>query len=397
MEFASGNPVYQLDLWMTGEDECKRLLREASNVADFILIEGVMGLFDGTPSTASLAKAFALPVVGILNAGALAQTIHAISHGLATYDPDLHYVGSVANSVASERHAAMIRDSSSACKVPLLGCIMRAEQSTLPARHLGLVQASEIRDLEEVLRHGARQVSATELPQAFKETTFEDSIAESEGEGWLKNVSIAIARDAAFSFIYNANIDVLKHMGATLTFFSPLNDESLPEADCVYIPGGYPELHLEKLAVNTSMIAALKKHNASGKHIYAECGGLMYLLTEIVDAQGTTRQMLNLLPGIAVMQKRLKSLGYQQLTIGSEMLRGHTFHYSESDIKVSPFLTSDRPRNEGAGEALYRVPGIYASYTHFYFPSNLRIAKALLTGGSLSDNSPTAAAHQFSS
>lgn len=382
---------------MTGEEECARLLRQAASVADFILIEGVMGLFDGIPSTASLAKTFALPVVGILNAGALAQTIHAISHGLATYDPELNYVGSIANSVASERHAAMIRDSSASCKVPLLGCIMRADQSTLPARHLGLVQASEIRDLEQVLQHGARQVSATALPQAFEDITFETSSPELEGEGWLKNVNIAIARDAAFSFIYNANIDALKHMGATLTFFSPLDDRSLPEADCVYIPGGYPELHLEKLAANTPMIAALKKHNARGKHIYAECGGLMYLLTEIVDAHGTAQQMLNLLPGTAVMQKRLQSLGYQQLVIGSEILRGHTFHYSESDIKVSPFLMAHRPRNEGAGEALYRAPGIYASYTHFYFPSNLRIAKALLTGGSLSDSAPAAAANQFSS
>lgn len=380
---------------MTGEEECARLLQEAAGVADFILIEGVMGLFDGIPSTAELAKTFALPVVGILNAGALAQTIHAISHGLASYDSELNYVGSVANSVASERHAAMIRDSSATGKVPFLGCIMRAEQSTLPARHLGLVQASEIGDLEQVLQHGASQVSATSLPQAFKDITFENSSPELEGEGWLKNMRIAIARDAAFSFIYNANIDAMQHMGATLIFFSPLTDESLPEADCVYIPGGYPELHLEKLAANSAMLAALKEHNASGKHIYAECGGLMYLLTEIVDAQGKGQQMLNLLPGTAVMQKRLQSLGYQQLVIGSQTLRGHTFHYSASNIKVAPHLVASRPGLEGAGEALYRAPGIYASYTHFYFPSNLRLAKALLTGGHLSEARTTAAArHQ---
>lgn len=388
LERASGNTVYQLDLWMVGEEQCRELLNEAAMHADFILVEGVMGLFDGEPSTADLAKTFGLPVVGVINAQSLAQTIHAVSYGLANFDTDLHYAGTVANCVASVRHAEMIEKSSlRRPEIPFLGNIMRRDEATLPSRHLGLVTANELHDLDKALCCGAEEVAKTKLEHAAIDVYYpQPASTTTRPEPLLKNFSIAVARDDAFAFVYNANVDWLRRMGAQVTFFSPLKDTSIPEADCIYLPGGYPELHLKKLAGNEQMNLCIKRHHSKGKHIYAECGGMMYLLTEICGTDGRAEPGLDILSGTSVMQKKLQSLGYQELKVSKGSLRGHTFHYSTSELSVQPYTFARRPLDQSKSEAIYRTDGVYASYVHFYFESNPAAAVALLTGQDLELN-----------
>ncbi len=189
---------------------------------------------------------------------------------------------------------------------------------------------------------------------------------------------IAIARDAAFGFIYPANLNLLREMGAILSFFSPLTDTDLPECDALWLPGGYPELHLEKLASNTAMLAAIQRHHGKDKPILAECGGMLYGLEELADGHGKSAAMAGILPGRAEMQPRLSALGLQQVSLAQGKLRGHTFHYSSltTDLEAHAIATSP---HGGHGENIYRVGNLTGSYLHFYFPSNPVGVAALLT------------------
>lgn len=373
LEVASAQPVYQLDLWMVGEDCCRRLLAEAAASADIILVEGVMGLFDGVPSSADLAKRFSLPVVGIVNAGSMAQTVHAIAHGLAYYDPALNYVGTVANCVATQRHAQMIAEHAAAAP-PYLGGLMRSASLTIPSRHLGLQDACELPDLETLLKAGAELVAATGLPtaaQPVNESFLEDKATFGAVGQPLAGLTIAVARDHAFSFLYQANLDFLERAGAALSYFSPLADSNLPACDALYLPGGYPELHLSELSLNQSMKESIRAHEASGKAIYAECGGMLYLLEELVDGSGQQAAMVGLLNGKAALGKKL-TLGYQQFELYDGVIRGHTFHYSQAQVEAEVISRARHPYSDGAdnsGEPMYRQGNLTASYVHLYFPS----------------------------
>ena len=375
LERASGNPVYTLDLWMVGEQACRRLLYEAAETADIILIEGVMGLFDGTPSSADLAKKLGVPVLLVINAAAMAQTFAAVAAGLMNFDPELRFYGVLANQVASERHEEMLREKLPA-SVSYRGKLPKVEAMGLKSRHLGLVQAMEVADLDARLAQTAELMGATLATEMPAPVRF---AAEETGPvaDLLKGVRIAIARDAAFSFLYQANVDVLRAMGAELEFFSPLKDEKLPEADALYLPGGYPELHLQELGNNRPLKEALQRFLAQGKRIYAECGGMLYLLDSLTDQEGRHAEMAGLLPGDAVLGKKISGLGHQELTLADATLRGHTFHYSTSDIKFEPVAYAKRRFGSRPGEAVYRKGTLTASYLHLYFPSNLEAAARL--------------------
>jgi len=372
---ASGNPVYQLDLWMVGEAHCKQLLYQAAGEADIILVEGVMGLFDGNPSSADLAQRFGLPVLGVINASAMAQTFGAVALGLASYRPELTFAGVFANGVASVGHGKMLMESLPA-GIRWLGGMARTADFTLPERHLGLLQAGEIADLDGRLDAAAASIAsngASDLPPpvAFhpvEQTPFANSLA---------GLRIAIARDHAFGFLYQANLDLLKEMGAELRFFSPLHDAAIPEADSLYLPGGYPELHLSTLAGNTSMKQSLRQFFESGKPILAECGGMMCLFDTLTDKQGNSGEMAGLLPGKVVMQQKLAGLGSQSVILPEGELRGHTFHYSKTDTRLTPIAHGQPQRHGSIGEAVYRQGRLTTSYLHLYFPSNPAVAASL--------------------
>ena len=376
LEQASGRPVYQLDLWMGGEAHCRQLLHQAAAEADLILIEGVMGLFDGTTSSADLAELFGIPVLAVIDATAMAQTFGALAHGLAHYRPGLPFAGVIANRVASAGHAAMLRESLPP-DVACLACLMRDGELELPSRHLGLVQAEEIADLDARIERGAQALAGGGFdfePEAVRFAAPEVAPPPAA----LQGVRIAVARDAAFAFVYRANLELLQAMGAQLHFFSPLADSALPEADSLYLPGGYPELHLQRLSQNRPMHEAIRQHHAEGKPLLAECGGMLYLCESLADRDGQRADMVGLLPGQARMQDRLANLGMHSVELPEGRLHGHTFHHSKLDTPLQPLAVSQSTRKRGRGEAVYRRQRLQASYLHMYFPSNPEAAARLL-------------------
>ena len=381
LERASGNTVYQLDLWLMGATECRRLLHDAAQDADLILIEGVMGLFDGDPCSADLAELFKLPVVAVVDVAGVAQTLGAIAYGLAHYRPGFPLIGVLANGVASPRHEEMLRQGMPH-GVDYLGSMPRNLQFKLPERHLGLVPAAEVADLDQRIAAAAAAIGQTELSRFPAPVEFGaiDSEEHPPLPALLQGQRIAIARDAAFSFIYPGNLDLLRQLGAQLTYFSPLRDARLPPADSVYLPGGYPELHLQELQNNAAMKQALRDHCAAGKPLYAECGGLLYLLESLTDKNGARARMLGILSGRAVMQRRLQGLGYQTIPFAEGALRCHTFHYSTTVTAMAAAFTGERLYDTSAGERVYRSKGITATYLHACFASSPQAAAALFTG-----------------
>ncbi len=367
LEQASGHPVYQLDLWMGGEEHCRSLLYQAAQQADLILVEGAMGLYDGKPAAADLAAAFNLPVLAVIDASGMAQTFAAVALGLASLRKDVHVTGVLANRVASERHLALLGEYLPET-LPLYGWLPRAADIALPERHLGLQQAAEIADLPQLIDKAADalQLAHVALPP---EVGFAEERVPTTPL-LLQGVHIAVARDAAFSFLYQANLDTLRALGAQLHFFSPLADAAMPQADALYLPGGYPELHLAQLAANHTMHASIRTHHASGKPILAECGGMLYLLDSLTDRDGTTAALAGVLPGSATLQKRFANLGMQSVTLPEGVLRGHTFHYSRMTTTQQPFAQSAPLSPTGHGEAAYRLGRLHATYLHHYFPSN---------------------------
>jgi cobyrinic acid a,c-diamide synthase len=379
LERGSGLPVQTLDLWMVGGERCRQLLAEAAEHADLILIEGVMGLFDGAPSSADLAMAFGVPVALVVDAQAMAQTFGAVAFGLAGYRPELSIHGVLANRVGSAYHAQMLQESLPA-HVRWLGHVAGSERIALPERHLGLHQASEIDSLDERIACAADALADTALAELPAPVPFE-APPPATVPRLLEGRHIAIARDAAFSFIYPANLDLLQALGARLSFFAPVADEPVPTgADSLYLPGGYPELHSSALAGNATSAGAIRAHAASGKPIVAECGGMLYLLESLTDAAGVRTPMLGVLAGHGAMSKRLSALGPQELRTDQGAMRGHTFHYSSITTALQPVLHAARPPSDAQGEAVFRCGAITATYMHGYWPSNPALTAALFEG-----------------
>ena len=381
---ASGAPVHQLDLWMTGEADCARRLHAAAGEADLLLIEGVMGLFDGEHSVARLAQRFGIPVLAVIDAGAMGGTLGAIVHGLRHYREGLPWAGVIANRVAGERHARMLQDGLDD-PADWLGALPRVSGSALlPERHLGLVAAHELPDALQRLDAAADALAATPLGRMagadWQRWAVEFAPSDDEDcAPLLAGRTVAVARDAAFCFIYEANLDTLRRLDARLAFFSPLKGDGLPGCDALWLPGGYPELHVEALAANAALRDGLRAHLEAGKPIWAECGGMLALLESVTLADGRSAPLWGLLPGRATLQRRLAALGPRLLRMGGE-LRGHSFHYTTTDSPAAVCAHTERPGEGVADEPVYRHGSIRASYFHAWFASDPRAAAALFTG-----------------
>lgn len=371
---ASGQPVDQLDLWMAGEAYCRQRLFEAAQQADLILVEGAMGLFDGEPSSADLAALFDLPLVIVMDVKGMAQTAAALVAGLAGFRDDIRIAGLIANACGSPRHRELI-EAALPASVPLLAAVARDPALALPERHLGLVQAAEIRDeLEARFAAGAAALDAEGVAEALLSLP-PVSFAAVPGTAAaipakLQGQTIGVARDTAFSFIYQANLDLLERMGATLRFFSPLSDTCLPPCDALWLPGGYPELHAARLAANESMRDELQRFFAAGKPILAECGGLLYCLETLTDADEQTHAMLGLLPGHGAMRGRRGCQGMQTAELPEGPVRAHAHHRSLAEGTPAPVAFGRRQRHPAPGEAIYRQGGLTATYLHLFFPDN---------------------------
>ncbi|MBS4037456.1 MAG: cobyrinate a,c-diamide synthase, partial [Hydrogenophaga sp.] len=305
LALATGHPVHNLDLWMTGEADVRQRLHQAAGEADLIVVEGVMGLFDGEPSAADLAQRLGLPVLAVIDASAMAGTFGALAFGLQHFRPGLPWAGVLANRVAGERHAGMLASAlgagpDGAAASSWLGAVMRDARFSLPERHLGLTVAAELPDALARLDAAADALAETALgrmdAQALQRWAVPFEPVE-QGESSVPTAAtdprplagrtIAVARDAACCFIYPANLDLLQALGAQLCFFSPLADDPLPVCDAVWLPGGYPELHAPALSVATRCRDGLRAHVAAGRPVWAECGGMMMLFDTLELSDGT--------------------------------------------------------------------------------------------------------------
>ncbi len=365
LERACGTPVQSLELWLVGLERGRCLLALAAAQADVILIDGVLGRYAGAPSSADLARAFGVPVLAVLDASAMAQTAAALVLGLRDYGP-VDLAGVIANRVSGAGHARMIADAMHG--VPLLATLP-GQQDALPERHLGLVQPDEVGALDTLLERLAEQlVLDDEAWNALPATRFAREEMPPVAP-LLRGTRIAIARDAAFAFLYPANLDCLRELGAELVFFSPLANRPLPQADAIYLPGGYPELHAQTLSRAHRWQASLRAAHAAQIPIFAECGGMMALTESLTDLDGNTWSMAGLLAGRALMQTRLAAIGSQYWRTPHGELRGHAFHYSRLETDLAPKARTRRHPSGDAGEAIYRNGALTASYFHAYFPS----------------------------
>uniref|UniRef100_A0A7S4N165 Cobyrinic acid a,c-diamide synthase n=1 Tax=Odontella aurita TaxID=265563 RepID=A0A7S4N165_9STRA len=316
--------VVQLDMWMCGEEWCRDQLYRAATTkgdggggggggADIILVEGAMGLYDGNPSSADLAAKFGIPVALIMDVRAMAQTAAAIAVGLRNYRDDFTMAGVIANYCGSDYHGRLVRDALPD-DLPLWAALRKTDDVKLPERHLGLDQPCELQGdedaIERRLEAGADLLEKAGIlkwidtlgPVRFRPQRIAPPCRDA-----LAGRTIAVARDDAFSFIYSANTTLLTDMGASVLFFSPLNDSSVPpSADAVWLPGGYPELHAARLSRNTSMLSSLRSFHRErgGKPILAECGGFLYCMETLIDLDGARWPMAGIMAGCGTMRNR---------------------------------------------------------------------------------------------
>ena len=345
-ERVTGRVSRNLDGWMMGRDEVIKSFSRGSQDSDFSVIEGVMGLFDGLRgrseegSSAQIAKWLSMPVVLVLDAKGLARTAGALVLGIRQFDPGVNIQGVIFNRIGSQNHLDILKESvASACKIKVLGGIPADSGMTIPERHLGLVRAKE--SLTDSMR--MKLAEAAEANLDLDELLGMECFPGGSGSPHSAVASkpkplckIGIAKDEAFHFYYQDNLDLLEQAGAQLVSFSPVHDLRIPEVDGLYFGGGYPEVHAERLSQNRSMVASVQSFAGRGGPIYGECGGLIYLSEEIETAEGSRFPMTGILPGKARMGKKLKALGYREvvssgdnLIFGSgEKARGHEYHYS---------------------------------------------------------------------
>ncbi|MDP2194843.1 MAG: cobyrinate a,c-diamide synthase [Rhodocyclaceae bacterium] len=395
---ASGAPCENIDFRMCGEGDARWRLARAAEDADLILVEGVMGLHDGEPSSAALARRLGLPILLVIDASAMAGSFGAVAWGLKHYRDGAPITHVVANRVGSDWHAELCRDTlvgNSADDIAWAGALPRDAAAALPERHLGLLPAAEIADLDARIARMADLLATTPaagLPPPVDFAAVPPAPTSPQGAGrhavagpsnardgatphtfdkLLAGRTIAVARDAAFCFLYPANLECLEALGARLVFFSPLTDAALPACDAIWLPGGYPELHTEKIAANAGMRTALRTHVAAGQPLLAECGGMMACFDSL-DAN----PMFGLLTGSVRMQKKLAGLGLLSVDLPEGNLSGHTFHYSTTETPLAPIAQALKSTGKGS-EAIYRHKRLTASYMHCYFPANPAAAARL--------------------
>jgi cobyrinic acid a,c-diamide synthase len=372
----AGRPAINLDPWAMSPDRLRRLAADHAADRDLLVVEGVMGLFDGAAdgrgSTADLAATLGLPVILVLDADRQSQSIAALAHGFSTWRPDVRVAGLIVNRAASARHEAMLREALRPLPIPLLGIIPRRDGMGMPERHLGLVLPDEVAQFDAVVHTAAQAVADyIDLPALLRlATPTADTAAQPQRLPPLGQ-RIAIARDAAFAFLYAHLLDDWRAAGAELSFFSPLADEApAPDADAIFLPGGYPELHAGRLAAAATSLAGLAAARDRGALLYGECGGFMVLGDAIVDAAGTSHAMAGLLPHVTRIDRPRRVLGYRRLVHHSPLpfpprLVGHEFHYSSAKQQRGDALFSATDARGEAQPAMGLVVGrVMGSYAH---------------------------------
>ncbi|MBO7049775.1 MAG: cobyrinate a,c-diamide synthase [Bacteroidaceae bacterium] len=376
---ASGRQSVNLDTWMASPEHVREVFARYSAGADVAVIEGVMGLFDGYDrmcgSSAEIAALLDVPVLLVVNARSTAYSVAALLHGMKTFRPDVRIAGVVFNQVASESHYKFLKDAAADAGVECLGWIPRAEGIEVPSRHLGLTIGME-NEISSLADRVADLIEGHKGDGSFCALLKENNCkSEDNLKGTKRTVPnvpfvVAVAKDRAFNFVYRENIDRLAEMG-DVKFFSPLAGDELPEADLVYLPGGYPELFAPELAMNRMLASQLVQYAERGGRILAECGGMMYLGKSLTDQDGKVWPMAGVLPIECTMQGARLHLGYRSMEINGKVFKGHEFHYSKIEQKGSdPNCTICLQRNakgEKVDTELFRYKNVIAGYTHWYW------------------------------
>lgn len=384
---ATGRPCRNLDPVLTSPEYVQTCFAHHSQGAEYSLVEGVMGLFDGISlagisdfaSTAHLARLLDVPVLLVLDCRRLSGSIGAIAHGYRTFDPRVKIAGVILNQVGSQRHLELLQAALERLHLPIFGILHRQQAITIPDRHLGLIpteEVSQVRGIFEQLADFAQANFDWEglLPLLRPTPT---SVSPQALPFPQYKCRIAIARDRAFNFYYQDNLDLLVQFGAELVPWSPLEDMNLPShTQGLYLGGGFPEVFGEQLAANTPAKQAVKAAIRAGVPTYAECGGLMYLCNEIIDFTDQAWEMVGVLPTQAVMGSRL-TLGYRYGTVlpdtpwlrAGETIWGHEFHRSrltqpspQSLYRLQGYRNDSPTQAEG-----WYIPQLYASYLHLHW------------------------------
>lgn len=380
-KMAAGSPSVNLDSFMMSEQHIRDLYRRYTSDADYAVTEGVMGLFDGYDgmqgSSAEIARLLNIPVVLIVNAKSTAYSVAPLLYGFKNFYKEVNLVGAVFNFVASESHYSFLKQACKDAGVEALGYLPKQADVEIPSRHLGLTLdeafcfdtfADRVAELVEKHVDIDRLLALTAYQS---ESLPKTSLPEQHLTTPLK---ISIARDAAFNFAYEENLQLLHRLG-DVTYFSPLKDSVLPESDFVYLPGGYPELFLSELSANQSMIRSIRNYAEAGGRLLAECGGMMYLCNEIKSAEGIGYPMVGLLNQSATMEQMKLRLGYRTLYYNDYKLKGHEFHYSHiepREEKLASVATACTAKGSPVDTPLYRYKNVLAGYTHLYWGDPLR-------------------------
>lgn len=375
-EAATGRASVNLDTWLASGAHVRELFARYGTDADVCVVEGVMGLFDGydrsAGSSAEIARLLDLPVVLVAGARSTSYTLAAQLYGMQHFRPDLRFAGVIFNQVGSPRHERLLRQAAEDAGLPCLGALPRSQELEIPSRHLGL----RLGDDAEMLAWTDRAASLVEqhvnLQELLDRTAADFPAPVPNPVPPLRCAApmrLAVARDAAFNFTYRENLARLAQAG-TVTYFSPLAGDELPEADLVYFPGGYPELYAPELSRQTRLRKQVRDYALSGGRILAECGGMIWLTEAIDCVGGGSFPMCGVLPCAATMEGARLHMGYRRLEDDrGRTWKGHEFHYS-SLVRAEGIPSMARQFN-AVGEAvdtpLFRIGNVVAGYTHLYW------------------------------
>jgi cobyrinic acid a,c-diamide synthase len=412
----TGQTCRNLDPVLTSEAYVQQCFARHVRGTDGAVVEGVMGLFDGSggetdfASTAHIARLLDLSVVLVIDCSRLSRSVAAIAHGYRSLDPRIHLAGVILNRVGSDRHLTLLKEALEPLQIPILGVIRRQNDIALPDRHLGLVPVAELPQLDQVVEKlGALSQEWFDWSQLLPLVQARPTIISRSLDSEVKSscptiqagingdqaspVRIAVAWDQAFSFYYEDNLDILKELGSELVFWSPLADPGLPPGtQGLYFGGGFPELFAAQLAHNQTAQDAVRQAIATGIPTYAECGGLMYLCEQLVDFAGQTWPMLGALPTVVEMEPRL-TLGYRRaiaqqntplLAQGTEVV-GHEFH--RSGVRSLPEHPLYRLQRYASQQDLtfkdqqegWGTPTLQASYVHLHWGTQQQLPERFIT------------------
>ena len=403
-KFVTGNASRNLDTWMMGDSACRELFERSAVNADVSVIEGVMGLYDGSidstghGSSAHLAKLLKTPVILVISAKGIAQSAGAVVMGYKEFDKDINLSGIIVNNVSSHSHYDCIKSSiEETCSVPVLGYLKKDKEIIIPERHLGLVPSEEnVGQSNLYERLGKMALETVDIDGLLKVARSAGAFPDYDKSIFLDgnviaDINLAIAKDNAFCFYYQDDIDLFEVLGAKVKYFSPLSNRRLPDdIDGIFLGGGFPELYTEKLMENDSMKKSILEAYNQGTVIYGECGGMMYLLERLIDCDGSSFNMCGVLSGTSRMENRRQGLGYiiaeatydNVICKRGDTFRAHEFHWSKlldvPENTIFAYKTRKSNGKESGYDGISRK-NVLASYTHVHFSSNPELARNLLS------------------